>query len=120
VTGTPSVSPTPTITLTTTPTTTAQPSEDLNHVIVYPNPFLDLKNSSKRINFIHLTFNAKIRVYTLDGRQVWEKEKNDGSDRIVWQNVENQHGQKLASGVYIYIITNSAGQKVMGKLGVVR
>jgi hypothetical protein len=106
--------------LTITPTTTGQPEEDLNHVIVYPNPFLALRNSFQRINFIHLTFNAKVQVYTLDGRQVWEKEKNDGSDRIVWQNVENQTGQKLASGIYIYIITNSHGQKTTGKLGVVR
>jgi hypothetical protein len=89
-------------------------------VIVYPNPYLELRNSSKRINFIHLTFDAKVRVYTLNGRLVWEMEKNDGSDRIVWQGVENRAGQKMASGVYIYIITNSKGQKVMGKLGLVR
>jgi hypothetical protein len=111
---------TPTITPTHTPTTTAQPSDNLDQVVVFPNPYLDAKAYFKQINFIHLTYNARVRVFTLSGELVWEKEKNDGSDRIRWEGVVNRSGQKLASGVYIYIVTNSQGQKRPGKLAVVR
>jgi len=79
-----------------------------------------MKSAFKRINFIHLTFNASLKVYNLSGELVWEAEKNDGSDRIEWNGLKNMSGQKLASGIYLYIIQNSDGQRKNGKLAVLR
>ncbi len=111
---------TPTVTPTSSPTTTAQPSESLAKVVVFPNPYIEHKENYRTINFIYLTFNAKIRVYNLAGKLVWEAEKNDGSDRIGWIGVKNNEGQKLASGVYIYMITNRQGEKKTGKIAILR
>ncbi len=116
----PTVTPTSTITPTHTPTTTAQPAENLDGVIVYPNPYVEVKANYRRVNFIHLTFQARVRVYTLDGVLVWEHEKNDASDRVRWEGVVNNTGEKLASGVYVYLITNDLGQRRTGKIAIIR
>ncbi len=117
---TPTITPTSTITLTPTPTTTAHPSDNLDRVIVFPNPYIEIKSAFKRINFIHLTFNASLKVYNLSGELVWEAEKNDGSDRIEWKGVTNMSGRKLSSGIYLYVIQNDEGQRRTGKLAILR
>lgn len=111
---------TPTVTPTSSPTTTAQPSESLARVVVFPNPYIEHKENYRTISFIYLTYQAKIRVYDLAGQLIWEAEKNNGSDRISWIGVKNEDGQNLASGVYIYIITNRQGEKKTGKIAILR
>lgn len=110
----------PTITPTNTLTMTAQPSDSLNQALVYPNPYIERLSSNQTINFIKLTQHAKVRIYTINGELVWEREKNDGSDRMRWVGAKNQNGQSLASGIYIYLITNNRGEKTSGKIGVLR
>lgn len=42
-------------------------------------------------------------------------EKDTESNTYTWKIPQN-----LASGVYIYLITNNQGQKAMGKIGVIK
>ncbi|MBN1594292.1 T9SS type A sorting domain-containing protein, partial [candidate division FCPU426 bacterium] len=116
----PTVTPTPTITMTQTPTTTAEPARNLENVVVFPNPYVEKQANYKRINFIRLTFQANVRIYTITGQLVWEGDKNDGSDRLVWEGVRNSSGNRLASGVYIYVITNEDGERRTGKVAILR
>jgi hypothetical protein len=96
------------------------PAKNLEGLIVYPNPYLERLAVYKRIKFIRLTAQAKITVYDLGGAVVWEAEKNSGSDSMDWEKVTNLQGTPLASGIYIYIITNPQGDRKTGKIAVVR
>ncbi|MEW6680386.1 MAG: hypothetical protein AB1297_05130, partial [bacterium] len=90
---------------------------NLKNVIIFPNPYRLSKHRSYGINFRHLTEYATIRIFNIKGELVKRIEvyPQDGGFYI-WRNPENE----LASGVYIYIITNPDGDKCAGKLGIIK
>ncbi|MFH1859818.1 MAG: PEGA domain-containing protein, partial [bacterium] len=80
-------------------------------VLVYPNPYYADKHNT--IFFNHLSKNFTIQIFTITGelvREIYEKE---------W-DVRNSTGEKVASGIYIYLIKDSSGDKKAGKLAVIR
>jgi hypothetical protein len=132
------ISPTSTIspTMTTTPTVTITPTPlsnatDLGRVIVYPNPWNgELPWVRPRMVFLNLSRNAAIRIYTIEGRRVTTltpglvadggQTQNPGdSGQAVWA-LTNERGQPVASGVYLYIITDPEGRSTRGKLAILR
>ena len=96
---------------------------DLNNLLVYPNPFkpndgnVDTGCWCSGITFGNLTSDAKISIYTLNGELV--KEMNNPGMSWNW-NVCNKGGERLASGIYLYLVTNSSGEKKTGKIVIVR
>jgi hypothetical protein len=97
---------------------------DLKNLSVYPNPFVpndnDPNNGSpdSKITFSGLTDNVKIRIFNLAGRLVREEEL---SNQASWQwDAKNQNGKEVASGIYIYVITNNKGEKATGKIAIVK
>ncbi len=88
----------------------------LADVHVYPNPC----KGDNRVKFKNLTENAKIQIYTIAGQLVDEIEiKNNFSGTAEWDCC-NSSGKKVASGIYIYLITNDKGKKTTGKISVIR
>lgn len=92
-------------------------SDNLEDLIVYPNPF-SLLNGHTQINFDRLTIDAKIRIFTLTGRLLKEEEVN-------WQyswtwDVRNMEGEELARGIYLWVVTNSAGGRKIGKIAIIK
>ncbi|MCK4419378.1 T9SS type A sorting domain-containing protein, partial [Candidatus Aerophobetes bacterium] len=90
---------------------------NLENLIVYPNPF-SLRKGHSQINFDGLTSDAKIRIFTLTGRLLREEE-------VSWQynwiwDVRNMEGEELVRGVYLWIVTNSAGERRIGKIAIIR
>ncbi len=92
-------------------------AENLKGARVYPNPFRAEKH--RTITFDRLTKDSAIRIYTLSGDLVWKKEDIDGQYYKQWE-VVNGAGHKLASGVYIALISNAAGDKKIIKFAVIR
>lgn len=96
---------------------------DLREVYVYPSPFKP--NSPGRFQADKLTFKrlpaeAVIRIFTIAGKQIAELHKtNGGVDYYEWSPV-NDDGQRLASGVYVYLITSPDKSKVKGKFAIIR
>jgi hypothetical protein len=90
--------------------------EDLENIKVYPNPF---KKSSGHdsIIFENLTLNTKIKVYNITGELVFEHSTNDV---VFYWDTKNNSGKKLASGVYIYLISNDQGERIINKLAIIR
>lgn len=87
------------------------------NVIIYPNPFKPDKGN-KGITFSGLTEEVKIRIFNIIGELVREVSVLGQTE---WQwNTKNDSGEKVSSGIYIYIITNSVGEKVSGKIGIIR
>jgi hypothetical protein len=91
-------------------------SENLGNVIVYPNPWKSDMGVDV-ITFSNLTENCKIQIYTIAGELVFEVKP----DNIDYQwDLKNEKGKKVASGVYLYIISNDKGEKKTGKIVIIR
>ncbi|MEW6618937.1 MAG: hypothetical protein AB1422_06260 [bacterium] len=100
----------------------------LGNVAVYPNPFKPnsglgheyITFGSKREINRRLTSYATIKIYTVAGDLVktLEVTPQDNGQKI-WY-ADNDADYKVASGVYIYLITNPQGEKCIGKLAIIR
>ncbi|MGB8658583.1 MAG: S8 family serine peptidase [Candidatus Zixiibacteriota bacterium] len=97
---------------------TVATTEDLAGASVFPNPFKPYQGHTN-MTFDGLTSNVKIEIFTLTGEKVCTLQETDGDGKLSW-DVTNSQGKKLASGVYIYRITNNLGQEKIAKLAVIR
>ncbi len=104
------------------------PSVNLDNVKVYPNPYkpgsgtiYDNPSFGEGIVFSGLTANAKIKIYNIAGELVTELDVTTNDGKYLW-NTRNFNGQKVASGVYIYFITNPDDnkQKSKGRFAIIR
>jgi len=92
--------------------------ENLEKVVVYPNPFIPSQSINGYITFRNLTENVTIRIYSLDGREVKSIEKIGEGDRATWNGLNNNN-EEVASGTYVYVIQNES-QKQIGKIVIMR
>jgi competence ComEA-like helix-hairpin-helix protein len=90
-------------------------SPNLLNVICYPNPC----KGYDKITFKNLTDQCKIQIYTIARELVFEQEYNNTNGIAEW-NLKNKEGKNVASGVYIYLITNDQKQKATGKIGIIK
>ncbi len=85
----------------------------------YPNPFKP--NSAlnhTQVTFTGLTADAKVQIFSPAGEPVYDATSPTGAD-LPWTAVDKD-GQKVSSGVYLYLITDPTGNKKQGKLAVIR
>jgi len=90
---------------------------NLENLIVYPNPFSLLKGHNQ-INFSGLTSDARIRIFSLTGELLKEEE-------VSWQyswswDVKNIGGEQLARGIYLWVVTNTTGDRKIGKIAIIK
>ena len=90
----------------------------LKDLKVYPNPFRPSEGHT-RIVFDKLTPDARIRIFALSGELVANSGELRGEEMWVW-DAKNREERKLARGIYIYLVTNSQGEKKIGKIAVVK
>jgi hypothetical protein len=93
------------------------PQDTLSASHVYPNP-CSLRNSCNGVTFTALTLTATITVYTVAGEKVRTLQKDSNIDSLGW-DLRNDAGQRVASGLYLYVIT-SPGSSKKGKMVIVR
>ncbi|MBI4056003.1 MAG: right-handed parallel beta-helix repeat-containing protein [Elusimicrobia bacterium] len=84
----------------------------------FPVPYVPSQQTTRVITFKNLSSKATIRIYTVSGSLVNTIEETDGDGQTTW-DVKNASGENVASGVYLYLITNDK-EKTKGKLIVVR
>jgi flagellar hook assembly protein FlgD len=96
----------------------AQQKDDLVSVIVYPNP-VRTAIGQNQVTFENLTGDVTIRIFKISGGLVRQIESSDSGGTVTW-DLTNDNGEKVGSAVYLYLITNSAGQKAKGKLAIIR
>ncbi|MBU1752825.1 PEGA domain-containing protein [bacterium] len=85
--------------------------------LVYPNPYYADKYAGIGITFDRLSIDSTIKIFTIAGELVWETRVN--SPQMRW-DVCNSVGERVASGIYIYLIKDPVGNEKVGKLGVIR
>ena len=98
---------------------TTQASTNLQDAHVYPNP-CKVYAGQNYITFTYLTSDASIKIYTISGDLVRTLNKLNSSftNKTFW-DLKNNAGEKVASGIYIYLIKYRAMVK-KGKIVVIR
>ncbi|MFA5858864.1 MAG: fibronectin type III domain-containing protein [Elusimicrobiota bacterium] len=98
---------------------TKMPENDLAKTRVYPNPY-NLGLGVNGITFDYLTAKARIMIFTVTGELVFDQTV-ETAGKYQW-DMANTSGGTVASGVYIYRITNpdNAANVKTGKLAVVK
>ena len=91
-------------------------ASNLSAVKVFPNPWR-ADRPIDGIHFENLTGNCTVKIFTLSGH--WVQTLIPANGEVTW-NLRNNSGDRIASGLYIYLVTDDRGGKVHGTLGVVR
>ena len=100
------------------PTSTAP--GNLDNVIVYPNPWRADRSGAPQITFKGLTGNCTIKIFTVSGHIVKTLgAQGSGLGTATW-DLTNDSGDRVASGIYIYLVTNDQGQEARGKVVVIK
>ncbi len=97
------------------------PALDKTQTFVYPNPGPDGATGSMTFKYnLQSAADVTLRIFDVGGRLVREFRQtgNPGSNTLTWDTT-NKQGQRIGSGVYIYIL-QSGSSKLVDKLGVVR
>jgi hypothetical protein len=89
----------------------------LSGVKVYPNPWRADKHATKNVTFANLPGNCSVKIFTASGHLV--KDLDQASGTKTW-DLTSDSGDKVASGMYVYLIKDGEGNKVRGKIGVIR
>jgi len=97
--------------------TTGSSSGD--NINVFPIPYQLSKDSDGNgISFTNLPTNSKLNIYNLLGEPVFKEDELNTTFR--W-NVTNNAGNKLSSGLYMYVINDEKNKKISsGKVIIVR
>src|SRR3989339_824367 len=93
-------------------------SSNLSTSHIYANPYKPSIGHAS-ITFANLTTRTKVQIYNTAGELVYDDEKDTPAGELIW-NAKNNKGEPIASGIYIYMITNNAGQIKKGKLAIIR
>jgi hypothetical protein len=75
------------------------------------------REPKEEIIFDQMNPNSTVKIFTLSGR--WVKTLSAPAGKAVW-GLTTDSGDKVASGLYFYLITNSQGGRIRGKLGIIR
>ncbi|MFA5975840.1 MAG: fibronectin type III domain-containing protein [Elusimicrobiota bacterium] len=103
---------------TVTTITSSSASGILDGVRAYPNPWRsDRHAASSGVTFDRLPAGSQVKLFTLSGR--WAATLNETNQQAVW-NLTNDNGKQVASGIYIYLVTDPQGNTKRGKLVVIR
>jgi len=92
-------------------------SADLSSVRVHPSPWRSDLHSGRDLNFDNLPAGSTVKIFTVSGH--WVKTLSNVSGQTPW-NLKNDDGDMVASGLYIYLVTDNQGNKAHGKFGVIR
>ena len=90
---------------------------NLSAVQIFPNPWRSDKHAGLSITFSNLAINTTVKIFTVSGH--WVKTLPISSTSVNW-DLTNNDGDKVASGIYIYLLTTDQGFKKTGKIAVIK
>lgn len=86
----------------------AKPTLRLDSVLAFPNPFV-INSGSERLKF-NFARPGTIRIFDVSGAHIIDMPVNSSWDG------RNQRGKAVASGVYLFVLTDENGQIARGKV----
>ncbi len=90
---------------------------NLSAIKIYPNPWRSDQGYGRQITFDQLPYGATVKIFTVSGH--WVKTLTAPSATAVW-DLTNDAGDRVASGLYIYIVKATDGSEARGKLAIIR
>jgi len=87
------------------------PTEDIDSVYAFPNPYV-VESPSDLLNF-NYALNARLRMFTIAGELVAER------PQPLWDG-RNDAGRPVVSGVYFWVLTDETGDVGRGKILLIR
>jgi hypothetical protein len=101
--------------------TDADLAEDVDNIMVVPNPYYGYHSGEMNpfdhwVQFTNLPETCTIRIFDLSGTLVQIIEKDDDSTFAQW-NLTNEYLIPIASGIYVYHVETEHGEKI-GKFAV--
>ncbi len=90
---------------------------DIASARVFPNPWRADQHSGQPVVFDHLAQGSTVKLFTLSS--VWLRTLQSTDGTASWDLTNNQ-GQTVASGIYVYLILDGQGHKLMDQLVVIR
>jgi hypothetical protein len=84
---------------------------------VYPNPWRQDKHAAQPITFAGLTSGDSVKIFTLAGHQV--KSVQSGGSTWTWDR-KNDSGDSVASGIYLYFVSDRQGNTARGTIAIIR
>ena len=91
-------------------------STDASGVRVFPNPWRSDQDSDVNIIFDNLTPGATVKIFDMAAH--WVRTLTVPVNQVPWDR-RNDNGDEVASGMYIYLITQQTGQ-TRGKLTIIK
>jgi len=103
---------------------TISPKENLDEILVVPNPFIgradvSIPGEGDDIQFVNLPNPCTIKIYTVRGDLVKTIDVPSGTGAIASWRQDTDYGQFIAPGIYIYHVEYNGGSKI-GKFAVIR
>jgi len=93
--------------------------EDINNVVIAPNPFRPNKNNIHYVTFFNLPEHFELNVYSIAGGKIASLKGSSIVGRYRW-DVKNKEGVPLKNGVYICNFKDNKGNEKRLKLVVIR
>ncbi len=98
-------------------------AKDLSDVYVYPSP-VKISSSNSKMTFANLPKHAKISIWNISGKRIFELEENDGNGGVDY-NLLDENGVPLSSGIYFYRVVrlddlNNEVEEKLGKFAVLK
>ena len=100
------------------PVTTTSISTALAGVVPAPNPWRADRHAGSPITFLNLPAGSTLKVFAIDGHLVKTLNASAGGNQP-W-DLTNDAGEKVASGIYLYLVSTPDGQHKRGKFGIIR
>ncbi len=88
---------------------------DLSGVRVMPNPWRSDRHAGP-VRFDPITTRATVKLFTVSGR--WIRTLSSNGPSIEW-DLTNANGQRVASGIYLFVMTTDDGAKKTGQIIVI-
>ena len=92
-------------------------SSTLNGAKAFPNPWRADKHANMLIRFENIPAASTIKLFTVSGREV-KALSTDSNGMASWDRT-NDSGDRVASGIYIYLIIDPQGNETSGKLAII-
>ncbi|MDD5258569.1 MAG: S8 family serine peptidase [bacterium] len=94
--------------------------ENLDEVKVYPNPYKPNSGlGHTQITFTNIMNESIVKIYTLTGELVRTLRDDLARGELSW-DATNETGQKVASGLYIFLVESNNSKHKTGKLAIIK
>lgn len=95
-------------------------SADFSALRVFPQPWRSDRHSGVPLRIDGLPLGSTVKIFTVSGRFVRELLPSTIPTEVAW-DLKNDSGDRVASGIYMYLITvNGSSDKATGKLVIIQ